>query len=260
MYRPPKHLKAILWDLDDTLCEYMAMAVASRREAFEFIRERLPHLTIDEIDAAYVIIFDRMVEESRPGGEWRDRYLEKGEYPRNETMRRLAEALGLPKDDLHARVSAHYHTIRRGKIRLFPDTLPTLNTLCPLYRFGLVTNGPADIQRDEIEVLGLEPYFDAIHIEGEFRIGKPDPAIFRASLDELRVEASEAIFVGNSLSSDIAGAVNTGIGAIWLNRDGSQRRSELPEPDLEIANLFDLCDWLGVEMRREGHGSPKSNE
>ena len=43
---------------------------------------------------------------------------------------------------------------------------------------GLVTNGPADVQRAKIDLLELWPHIDFAVISGEIGIEKPDAGIF----------------------------------------------------------------------------------
>ncbi|MGH7573467.1 MAG: HAD family hydrolase, partial [Gemmatimonadota bacterium] len=53
----------------------------------------------------------------------------------------------------------------------------------------------------------------------------------------LQLRPSDVWHVGDSLSTDVAGALTSGISSVWLNR----RRQELgpsdPHPDLEITSL-----------------------
>jgi len=52
-------------------------------------------------------------------------------------------------------------------------------------------------------------------------VAKPDPRIFRPALDKLGVEASEVLFVGDSVTSDMAAARNAGMDFCWLNPGGA---------------------------------------
>lgn len=52
---------------------------------------------------------------------------------------------------------------------------------------------------------------------GEVRwIGKPDPAVYRAALELLRVPQEHVLVIGDSLRTDIAGAAAAGIDACWV--------------------------------------------
>lgn len=62
----------------------------------------------------------------------------------------------------------------------------------------------------------------------------------------LAVSADGAWYVGDSLHTDVAGARAAGLTAVWLNRLGSERKADDPEPDLEIESLTELFTARGV--------------
>jgi len=45
---------------------------------------------------------------------------------------------------------------------------------------------------------------------------KPDPEIFHAALRVLQIEPAQAVFVGDSLQRDMAGARAIGMAHVWL--------------------------------------------
>ena len=47
---------------------------------------------------------------------------------------------------------------------------------------------------------------------------KPDKAIFEAALQKSGSAPDEAVFIGDAWETDIIGAANCGIKAVWLNR------------------------------------------
>ena len=125
--------------------------------------------------------------------------------------------------------------------RPFDDVLPALDNLTGM-SLAVITNGASDLQRAKLRVAGLERYFPAALISGELGFGKPDGRIFRLALDELGVSAAEAVMVGDSPERDIAGAVDAGLRALWLDRAGA---SETPlAPHRRIESLRQLADVL----------------
>lgn len=65
----------------------------------------------------------------------------------------------------------------------------------------------------------LELRFDAVVTSEAARSYKPDKVIFEHACRRMGVEPSRAIHIGDSLHSDIQGAHDAGIEAIWLCRD-----------------------------------------
>lgn len=236
-------IRAVYFDLDDTLCAFMETAVKARRQAFEELVQPRVEWDTETIDRAYRKVFGVMYE-SVHYEPWRSLYLKNGRPTRTETMRRMLDELGIEDCGLASLVSERYSRLRAEMLKLFEDALPTLKVLKPSYKIGLITNGPAYEQREEIEVLGLESWFDSIAIEGEIGIGKPHREIFERALSDLQVQPQEAIFIGNSWSHDVMGAFQSGMHAIWLNREGEPSPNHEGLPILEIKKLPELLTVL----------------
>jgi putative hydrolase of the HAD superfamily len=110
-----------------------------------------------------------------------------------------------------------------------------LESLCDRgLRLAVVANSwpePPRLVRRELEELGIAARVDAIVLSGEVGVRKPDPAIFERALDELRVDPHDALFVGDRLVEDVAGAAAVGMTtaqALWFRVD--ETRGEV-EPD-----------------------------
>jgi putative hydrolase of the HAD superfamily len=65
----------------------------------------------------------------------------------------------------------------------------------------------------------VEQLFDAIVISEEVGVRKPDRRIFDLTLTRLGVEADDAVFVGDHPETDIRGAQEAGMRAIWKRDD-----------------------------------------
>lgn len=146
---------------------------------------------------------------------------------------------GIGDDALADGLSSKFQAERRMRHVVYSDVEPVLEELQESYRLALVSNGAPDLQREKLEGSKLVPYFDVIIVSGEVGIGKPDSRIFATVLERLGVSAEKAVMVGNSLKSDIAGAQQAGIKAIWLNRDKKDNDNSV-KPDYEITNLSKL--------------------
>jgi 2-haloacid dehalogenase/putative hydrolase of the HAD superfamily len=72
---------------------------------------------------------------------------------------------------------------------------------------------------------------------------KPRPEIFLAALDQLRLPAANVLHVGDSLTSDVAGANVLGIPVAWVNRRARPRPPHLLI-EHEISDLRDLLPVL----------------
>jgi phosphoserine phosphatase len=159
----------------------------------------------------------------------------------HETWRYALAKQNVDDDVLAERLAALFRQQRRACQRLFPETLAVLQSLQPIYKLALLTNGAPDLQREKIQHFQLAPSFEEIIVSGEIGVGKPQPTIFNTMLEHLAVAPPAVVMVGDSLERDIRGAYQAGLKSIWINRQ------ELPcEPEYralmqaEIATLKQL--------------------
>ena len=80
---------------------------------------------------------------------------------------------------------------------------------------GMITNGYGQFQKDNIEALNIEKYFDVILISEWEGIKKPNPQIFMNALEKLNVKPSESLFIGDHPENDVRAAQNIGMKGIW---------------------------------------------
>jgi HAD superfamily hydrolase (TIGR01549 family) len=151
------------------------------------------------------------------------------EESRAERFRALAAWAGQPidratADELAQSYRAHYQRLRRP-VAGAPETVRRLRGRA---RVGVVTNHTVAEQTEKLAFLGLERDVDFLLTSEEVGAAKPDPAIFRAALARAGAEPHEAVMVGDSWSSDVAGAVGAGIRAVWFNRFHLDRPAPMP--------------------------------
>lgn len=236
-------IAAVVFDLDDTLCDFQASEQAARRRLFRDLAGRTG-LTPEAIAAAYVEAVRPLLEEWESGRVWSRRT---GLEFRTIVWVKVLRQLGL--DPWQAGTMAQRQEgMRRQALGLFPDAQPVLAALYRKYPLGLISNGARDMQRAEAELLGITGYFQVMLFEGELGYGKPDPRIFADAAAALGVPAEQILMAGDSLANDVAGARQAGWRAVWVNRergDGSRRPrpADLPDelaPHLEVATLANL--------------------
>lgn len=161
------------------------------------------------------------------------------------TWRQALEECGVHDPLLPGRMLSVFQQTRRRLHVLFPDTLACLTALRAQYRLALITNGAPDLQRTKIAGSGLGEWFEVMVVSGELGIGKPDPRIFTAALERLRLTPSQAVMVGNSLAHDIEGARAAGVGSVWINRT-SEQPPLTSMPDGVITELAELPALLAA--------------
>lgn len=106
---------------------------------------------------------------------------------------------------------------------LFPGAEEVLRELAEEYQLIMVTNGFAAIQRNRLESSGIQKYFKGIYISEEIGPAKPDPAFFDYILEKENIrDKRQCLVVGDSITSDIGGAIAAGIDSCWFNVSGKE--------------------------------------
>ncbi len=204
----------VLFDLDHTLSDFEF----TKKEAFpEVIRAH--GVDPDAFDTPLVETFATVEKPLWAGIESGDVTLE---TLNDRRWSGLVEAAQLDADP--ASMGAHYLDALGRLGRLFPGAIELLDQLQPHCMLGLITNGYAEVQRPRLINFDLEKYFDVLVISSELGAAKPHASFFDDALRQVR-EAdghsdrpiSEILVVGDSLTSDMTGAVNYGLPACWYN-------------------------------------------
>lgn len=130
---------------------------------------------------------------------------------------------------------------------LFTDTLPFLGFL---RERGLPVCVLSNIDRADIEVAiaGHGLRFDGLVTSDDARAYKPRPEMFRMGLAILGLETNEVLHVGDSRSSDVAGARSLSIPVAWINRAERDEAGD-PRADYIVADLHGLMDIIDRRQR-----------
>jgi len=210
------NVKALLFDLDDTLLDYSGGVDRSWMEACTAC---CPPAGVDAAVLVATIAETRRWFWDDPARHRSERVNMLGAW--QHIVEFALARLGRPAPELAAAVAGEYAARRRAVMRLFPDALGCLTELrrrgVPL---ALVTNGDATQQRDKIERHDLARFFDTILVEGEFGVGKPEEAVYRHVLKALGISAGEALMVGDHLEWDVGAPQRLGLTGVWMDRGG----------------------------------------
>jgi putative hydrolase of the HAD superfamily len=170
-------------------------------------------------------------EEVRALREWAPTY-------RRDAWARALAAQGVHDDELATRLGERFAEERRARHVVFEDAEPTLVALRDTHVLAVLTNGPSCLQREKLAASGLASYFEVVVASGDLGVGKPDVAVFSQVLERVG-SPTHATMVGDNVERDVDGALDAGIGAVWLNRDG-RPRPEGRGAMREIASLSEL--------------------
>lgn len=152
---------------------------------------------------------------------------------------RLAAQHGRSVDPL-ALAEAFVAGIDNSQVSLRPGAELALDSSRAAGRVGILTNGPESRQAMKVEAAGLVDRVDSVVYAGDMPRRKPHTPPFEAALEALDVAADRALYVGDSLAYDVAGAHNAGLPVAWLD-DGDGPGAYSPEYIVEtLAEIPEL--------------------
>ncbi len=252
----PSGVRAVLFDLDDTLFDHSACT----RVALRAIQRAFPVFAawpFDDFERRHAALLELLHVEVLAGRSTVD-------DARLERFGRLAAEAGDDADAVRApEIARAYRDAYVASWGPVPGARELLSTLHGRVGLGIVTNNVVTEQRQKIEACGFSTLVHAVVISEEVGIAKPDPRIFNECLRRLGVDAEEAVMVGDSWPSDIVGARAAGLRPVWFNPAGA------PVPDgSDITQLASLepadavtSVLLRASLRRDaasgwGEGTP----
>ena len=220
-------IKNVLLDLDNTILDFDTAERAA-------ITKTLRMLGIEPTDA----IARRYSEINTMFWE----KLERGEINRRQTLvgrfEALFEELGVA---VEARLAEDtYENLLCIGHYFVPGAEKLLESLYGKYSLYICSNGSKKVQDSRIASSGIARYFDGIFISEEMGLNKPDKRYFEACFVQIPDFTKEnSIMVGDSLTSDIKGARNSGLRSVWFNPAHKALTGDAA-PDYEIDALEKL--------------------
>ncbi len=218
-------IKAVFFDIDDTLYDTSGFAELARKAALNaMIDAGLPLSHQD----AYILL--------------REIIKEKGSnYDRHFNIL-TKQVFGEEKPLLIALGMITYHNVKFALLRLFPDTMSTLIYLKKNnYQLGVISNGLTIKQWEKLIRLGLYHFFDEVITSQEAGSEKPEREIFQLALERMECQAGKSVMVGNKFSEDILGATNAGMSAILVNSQLTEAEKEyIDREKLDVKVVSDI--------------------
>lgn len=127
---------------------------------------------------------------------------------------------------------------------LMPGTIDVLSYLKDKYKIIIITNGISKVQNNRLENSEIKEYIDGMIVSEEVKLSKPNPEIFKYAFKKFNCyDKTSALMIGDSLTSDILGGINSGIDTCWLNSNNSINHTS-SIPNYEINSLIALKNLL----------------
>ena len=234
-------LRAVLFDLDDTLFDHQA----SSRAGLTSLREGFPVLAgvpFDAFEQSYRVIMEE-IHLLVLSGEITPTVARERRF-----RRFLSETFPASLEDAqHA--AQLYHRGFHASRRPIEGAQELLRHLRERVRIGVITNNVRHEQVDKLRHLELEPLVDVLVTSEETGVAKPHPDIFHSALKQLDCTADQVVMVGDNWVNDIVGASGVGIRGIWLNRYGEPHIDAALAPEiLALAPLEEIAALIGAQL------------
>ncbi|EJE1251038.1 HAD-IA family hydrolase [Vibrio parahaemolyticus] len=235
-------LKAIFFDMDETLCGTSQADKAAGQKFAAWIQQTYPQVSDPQaflqryLQGVYKKLnaeFPQLVALLPDENAFRCGLIQ--------TI--LAEN-GIHIDAEQAQQAQHYFdSARMGAFTFFPGVKEMLTDLRKHYKLVVITNGPIFSQHPKLKAIQMDEWVDHIIVGGEEPEEKPAASIFQKALNLVDVKPEEALHIGDSLAADIAGANNMGILSVWVNATGASNPTEIT-PNFEIRETVELKEIL----------------
>ncbi|MEV0252486.1 HAD family hydrolase [Nocardia sp. NPDC050712] len=229
-------LRAVLWDVDDTLFDY------SGSDRAGVLRHLAAEGLLDAHGGAEPAV--RRWQEVMEAEFVRFLAGEVDIFEHRRCRARVflgTELSDAEADEWFGRYIAHYQSCWT----LFPDSVDALAAVAPLARQAVLSNSSVVNQERKLQTLGIRDYFDVVLCADELGHAKPAAAAFHAACAALDLPPSEVAYVGDRLDIDALGARDAGLTAIWLDRADSA--AHLPAEVLRITSLAELPPLLKAD-------------
>ncbi len=221
-------IKAILFDLDNTLIDFMIM----KRKCCE--------AAIDSMIAAGL-----KMTKARAMKLLYEQYSKYGiEY--QQIFQKFFKAV---KGKIDYKIIAHgilaYRKVKESYLTPYPHVISTLIELKKNYKLAIISDAPRIEAWMRLVTMKLDDFFDVVITAADVRKTKTHSAPFNAALKALKIKPEEALMVGDRLSRDILPAKKLKIKTCFARYGARYNDEPMPKKgesgaDYDIGDIKDL--------------------
>lgn len=224
-------IRAITFDLDDTLWEIGPVIEQAERIVYQWLSTNCPRVT-ERFSASDMQQVRKEIVAEYP------QYAHDLSHLRWLSLQRILSSAGYEESRVD-QVFDQFMALRNN-VEFFPDALPALTKLSENYPLASLTNGNADL-----ELIGIRHHFTTTICARDHGVAKPHRDIFHAACCALRCEPREVLHIGDSPEHDVLGAADAGLRTVWLNRRGDTWEYS-QKADIEARDLHDVLRHLDL--------------
>ena len=216
-------IKAVIFDLDNTLLDFMKMKDYAVKAAIAGMIEA--GLDIDP-DDSYKTIIGIYEEEGWENQQVFNDFLNK--------------TIGEVNNKYLAAGIVAYRRAREANLLLYPNVNHTLVELMKRgVKIAVVSDAPSREAWMRIYYLNLHHHFDVVLTFDDTNVRKPSPIPFEMALSQLNIDPEEALMVGDWPERDVVGANKLGIRTIFA-RYGDAFGTVDSGADWDINDVYEI--------------------
>lgn len=231
MHRDTKQYQALLFDLDDTLWDTYNNHRRSLKQLFDEQHWNIYYPTFEEYFAVYFPHQEQLWADLRKG------YISK-EQLLVDRLRYPLRAYVNQTDEEWLKINRHFFMIVGSQTDAIPHAIEVLQALHPHYTICIVSNGFLESQQMKMDGAGLTPYIDEVVLIDHAGTPKPNAAFFDYTCRLIGIPPERCLVIGDSWDSDIVGAFNYDLDAVWYNR----WQAPMPSYDTDRHSVCEISD------------------
>ena len=228
-------IKAVSFDLDDTLWPILPVILKAEKGTNEWLIENYPGVEKLLNSKEMMDIRDNLISQKSD-------LINQLSKLRELSLVELGIRSGYEREEaeIMARESFKIFFSGRNDVKLYDGAEESLDKLKDKYTLGVITNGNANLEK-----IGINHYFKFNLSAEDMNTSKPDPKIFEAAVKETGLQAEEICHVGDHPINDILGSLSIGMKAIWFNE------KKIDWPLDERPDFKEINSWMKLEETLE---------
>ncbi|MBL1085072.1 HAD family hydrolase [Streptomyces actinomycinicus] len=233
-------IRAVVWDVDDTLFDY----TTADREGMR------AHLAAEDLLAGYGSAEAALLRWREATDQQWARFAAGENTFQGQRRDRVrvfldAELTDAQADAWFQRYLGHYE----AAWSLFPDVLPALEALAASHRHAVLSNSSLVVQEHKLRTLGLLDRFETVLCAAELGVSKPEAGAFLAACEALGLPPHQVAYVGDHPEIDGRGAAEAGMLSVWIDRGTARARAVGEVVAHRISTLAELPALVRADTR-----------
>jgi len=223
-------IKAIIFDLDNTLVDFMLLKERAIEAAINSMIDAGLKMTEKEADRKIHEIY------SKEGIEYQQVF-----------DQLFQEVFGYVDHKIVSAGIVAYRTAREAALKPYPKVFPTLIELIKMgIKLSVVSDAPSREAWLRLSYLNFHHLFDVVITYDDTFEKKPSPAPFNLALNRLNLKPEECLMIGDWAERDMVGAKAVGMKTVFA-RYGDTFNTLHPGSDYDINCISELINIIRKE-------------